>query len=95
MFGFIPVEEAKALIEEKGAVVVDVRSQPEWDAGHGPSLFLPLDQLEARLAELPKDKPLLMVCRSGARSAQAAAWLRGQGYEAHNLGPWERSPLVS
>ena len=94
MFGFIPVEEAKALIDE-GALVVDVRTQPEWDLGHGPSLFLPLDQLMDRVGELPKDKALLMVCKSGGRSAQAAMWLRSQGYEAHNLGLWQRSPLVT
>jgi rhodanese-related sulfurtransferase len=93
MSGFIPVDEAKALIDQ-GALVVDVRSRPEWDEGHGPSLFLPLDQLVDRAAELPRDKPLLLVCRSGARSGQAAAWLRSHGFEAHNLGPWQRSPLV-
>lgn len=93
MNGFIPVEEAQAFLEQ-GAVVVDVRTLPEWNEGHGPSLFLPLDQLEARLHELPKDKVLLMVCRSGARSGNAAAWLRAQGYQAYNLGPWQRSPLV-
>ncbi len=94
MSGFIPVEEAQALLDQ-GALVVDVRTLPEWNEGHGPSLFLPLDQLEARLHELPKDKVLLMVCRSGARSGQAAAWLRSLGYEAHNLGPWQRNPRVS
>lgn len=93
MFGFIPVEEARGLIDQ-GAVVVDVRTLPEWEEGHGPSLFMPLDQLEARLQELPRDKPLLLVCRSGARSGQAAHWLRAQGYDAHNLGPWQRSPLA-
>ena len=93
MNGFIPVEEAQALLDQ-GAVVVDVRTLPEWNEGHGPSLFLPLDQLEARLHELPKDKVLLMVCRSGARSGNAANWLRAQGYQAYNLGPWQRSPLV-
>ena len=94
MHGFIPVEEAQALLGQ-GALVIDVRTQPEWDEGHGPSLFLPLDQLQARLGELPQDKPLLLVCRSGARSGQAAGWLRSQGYDAHNLGPWQRSPLVT
>ena len=93
MSGFIPVNEAKALIDQ-GALVVDVRTLPEWNEGHGPSLFIPLDQLQARLVELPKDKPVLMVCRSGARSGQAANWLRSMGYDAHNLGPWQRSPLV-
>lgn len=94
MNGFIPVEDAKRLIDA-GALVVDVRSLPEWNEGHGPSLFMPLDQLAARVDELPKDKVLLMVCRSGARSAQAAGWLRAQGFDAHNLGPWQRSPLVA
>lgn len=94
MSGFIPVDEAKALIEQ-GALVVDVRTLPEWEEGHGPSLFLPLDQLASRVDELPKDKVLLMVCRSGARSAQAAMWLCNQGFKAHNLGPWQRSPLVA
>lgn len=94
MFGFIPEEEARTLLD-RGALVIDVRTQPEWDEGHGPSLFLPLDQLQARLGELPPDKPLLLVCRSGARSGQAAGWLRAQGFEAHNLGPWQRNPLLA
>lgn len=92
MFGFLPHDEAKRLLAE-GALVVDVRTQAEWDEGHGPeSILLPLDQLQARVTELPKDKALLMVCRSGARSGQAAGWLRQQGFEAHNLGPWQNNP---
>jgi hydroxyacylglutathione hydrolase len=92
MNGFVDQEEAARLLEA-GALVVDVRTLPEWQAGHGPeAVLMPLDQLEARVSELPKDRVLLMVCRSGARSGHAAAWLRQQGFDAHNLGPWQRDP---
>ena len=95
MNGFVDQAEAQGLLAA-GALVVDVRTQAEWDEGHGPeAVLLPLDQLEARLGELPRDRTLLMVCRSGARSAQAAAWLRHQGYDARNLGPWQRDPRCS
>jgi rhodanese-related sulfurtransferase len=94
MPGFIPVEDAQAMLD-KGALVVDVRSQGEWDEAHSEhSVLLPLDQLEARYAELPKEKVLLMVCRSGGRSEMAMNFMRARGYEAHNLGPWQRSPLA-
>ena len=92
MFGFLDVEEARRMMAE-GAVVVDVRTHAEWAAGHAEqSILLPLDELMARQSELPPDKPILLVCRSGARSGQAAAHLRNQGIEAHNLGPWQRNP---
>ena len=92
MFGFLDVEKARQLIAD-GAVVVDVRTQEEWDAGHADgSIFLPLHELAIRQSELPKDKALLMVCKSGGRSAQAAAYLCNHGLEAHNLGPWQRNP---
>lgn len=95
MNGFVDQEEAKRLLAE-GALVVDVRTLPEWNEGHGPeALLLPLDQLEARVSELPKDRTLLMVCRSGARSGHAAAWLRHQGFDARNLGPWQCDPRCS
>lgn len=95
MFGFVEQAEAGHMIEG-GALVVDVRTQAEWDEGHGPDArLIPLDQLAARVGELPKDRVLLMCCRSGARSAQAAGWLRQLGYDAHNLGPWQRDPRCS
>lgn len=57
------------------ATVVDVREPDEWAAGHVEgSLHLPLGQLTARAGELPPGR-LVLVCRSGARSAQAADWL--------------------
>jgi sulfur dioxygenase len=50
------------------------------------ALLVPLGQLEARLAELPRDRPIVTVCRSGARSARAAAMLGKAGFaEVANL----------
>ena len=93
MPGFIPVEEAAALLDQ-GALVVDVRTPGEWAEGHAEdSTLLPLNELPTRFEELPRDKALLMVCRSGGRSEQATLFLKSMGYEqVFNLGPWERNP---
>jgi rhodanese-related sulfurtransferase len=65
-------DEALALMEQ-GALVVDVREAMEWDQGHIPgSVHLPLSELAARWQELPEAEMTVFVCRSGARSEQAA-----------------------
>jgi rhodanese-related sulfurtransferase len=69
-----------------GAVLVDVRETHEWHAGHAPdAIHLPLLQIALRHRELPRDGRLVVVCRSGNRSAEAVRWLRQLGYEAFNL----------
>lgn len=78
----------KALVA-KGARLVDVRSSGEFSGGHLPGAKnIPLDAISRRLTELgPKDGPVVVYCRSGARSAQAAATLRAAGFTAvHDLG---------
>lgn len=71
--------------ETPGALLLDVRTPEEYRSGHVPGAKnLPLDRLGE--LELPKDRPVFAYCLSGARSAQATAWLRRQGYEAMNLG---------
>lgn len=93
MHGFMPIEEAAALMDQ-GALVVDVRTPGEWEEGHAEgTMLLPLNELPNRFTELPKDKALLMVCRSGGRSEQATQFLKAMGYErVFNLGPWQRNP---
>lgn len=72
--------EGQQMVQD-GAVLVDVREPNEYDELHAEgALLLPLSELEARYAELPKDKPLLMICRSGARSARAGDFLLQNGY---------------
>lgn len=62
-------------------VFIDVRTPEEYAAGHvkGAEL-IPLQELERRLAEVPKDKQVYVYCRSGRRSAEAAALLVKAGY---------------
>jgi rhodanese-related sulfurtransferase len=68
------------------AALLDVRESDEWVAGHAPSArHLPMSELTARIAELPDDDPLYVVCRSGGRSARVVAFLAGQGYPAVNV----------
>lgn len=70
---------------EDGQAVLDVREQDEWDDGHIPgALHIPMADLPTRIDELP-DAALLVVCRSGARSARVVAWLEHSGVEARNL----------
>lgn len=66
--------------------VIDVREPQEWQAGHLPgAVHLPLGDLPERLADLPGDTPVVVVCRSGTRSARAAALLRERGVAVANL----------
>ena len=75
---------AHALAEVAHAVqVLDVREPEEFAHGLGHidgALLVPLGELEARLAELPRARPIVTVCRSGARSARAAAMLGKAGF---------------
>ncbi|MEU0086014.1 rhodanese-like domain-containing protein [Streptomyces sp. NPDC006274] len=69
-----------------GALVVDVRDGDEYRAGHVPGARpVPLPNLPLRLPELPKDRPVYVICRSGGRSAQATSLLRDLGYDAHSV----------
>ena len=69
------------------AVVLDVREQDEYDAGHAPrAIHIPLAELPARVGELPEvDGDLPVVCRSGGRSSRAVQWLEGQGLDVANV----------
>lgn len=81
--------DAVQLINRKDAVVIDVRDVGEYEAGHiAGARHVPERQLAERLKELEKfrDKPLIVTCRSGARSGVAVQVLRRNGFgEAVNL----------
>jgi rhodanese-related sulfurtransferase len=85
----------------EGLVVLDVREDDEWQAGHlDGSIHIPLQQLGERWSELPSGQTLV-VCRSGHRSASATAYLVAQDVDAINLHgglmAWETAgrPLVT
>jgi rhodanese-related sulfurtransferase len=64
------------------AHLLDVREPDEWTAGHAPGAHhLPMMELPARMAEVPTDVPVVVVCRSGGRSGQVVSYLMGQGWD--------------
>ena len=66
--------------------VVDVREYYEWAAGHiEGAVHIPLRHLPHRIEEIDRERPVLLVCQIGQRSALATAFLRERGYDAHNL----------
>ncbi len=67
-------------------VLVDVREPDEWAAGHAPDAqHIPLGEVGARYEEIPRDRDVYLICRSGARSARAAQALAGAGWTTLNV----------
>jgi hydroxyacylglutathione hydrolase len=75
-------EAAPAWIAEHHAVVVDVREPDEFESGHVPdAVSIPQAELALQLARVPRDRDVLVACRSGSRSLGAARFLNAHGYE--------------
>ena len=93
--------QAVLLINHEDALVIDVREQSEYVDGHVPeSRNIPLSQLESRIGEIEKFKesPLILVCRSGARSSSACSRLVKLGFTKVNnldggVGDWAHAGL--
>ncbi|HJV48174.1 MAG TPA: rhodanese-like domain-containing protein [Geothrix sp.] len=83
--------DVKGLLE-RGAQIVDVRTKAEFKAGgHPKAINIPLDQLEARMGDLDRGRPVLVCCETGARSGSGVALLKAAGFqEVANLGSWRR-----
>jgi phage shock protein E len=81
---------------EKEAVVIDVRTPMEFQEGNViGSINIPLHVLQARMFEIKEmKKPIIAVCRSGARSGQATGFLKQQGIDIINGGPWQNVASV-
>jgi phage shock protein E len=75
---------------QKGAVIVDVRTKPEYQQGHlEGSKNIPLNEIKLKLETIRKwNKPVITVCRSGSRSAMAKNVLKAAGIEVYNGGAW-------
>ncbi|MBI1759191.1 MAG: rhodanese-like domain-containing protein [Actinobacteria bacterium] len=90
----IPYVEVPAVPGD--ALLLDVREPDEWSAGRvKDSLHVPMGQVPARLADIPADRRIVVVCRSGGRSARVTEFLRQHGYDAVNLNgglqAWDRA----
>jgi len=74
---------AKVIMEKigAGATVVDVRTAEEFNDGNfAGAVNIPLQDLQRRVGEIPKDKPVILYCASGARSSVGARFLKQSGY---------------
>ena len=81
----IDVSEARQRVAA-GAVLLDVRQADEWDAGHADAArWIPMGEVVARRAELPEGQPIVVICRSGARSGRVTQALVQAGHDAVNL----------
>jgi rhodanese-related sulfurtransferase len=68
-----------------GALLLDVREDDEWTAGHAPTaVHLPMGQVVDRIAELPTDRTIVCMCRAGGRSQSVAVHLAGSGFDVRN-----------
>ncbi|MBO9338570.1 MAG: rhodanese-like domain-containing protein [Chloroflexus sp.] len=84
----ITVAQLKTMLDQnENFLLLDVRTPAEFvqDGRVAQSTLIPLQELEQRLNELPTDKPIVCICRSGNRSATACDLLRSRGYEAINV----------
>jgi rhodanese-related sulfurtransferase len=96
----VGTQEATQLINHQNAVVLDVREDSEFYAGHIPhSVHVPLGQL-AKHAELEKykNRPIIAICRSGMRSGRACSVLRKNGFEqvynlAGGITAWQKANM--
>lgn len=76
----ISVTDAYSMYQN-GAFVLDVRTIEEWNDFHAPNTTLiPLDQLASRVNEVPRDREIVVVCRSGNRSQQGRDILLNAGF---------------
>ncbi len=83
----VDVATVQQLRSRSDVVLLDVREQEEYAAGHiSKAVLIPLGQLPDRLSEIPKDKLVIAVCRSGRRSGQATELLQQKGFtQTHSM----------
>ncbi len=83
--GEISATEALELVRSD-AVLLDVREDHEWAAGHAPgATHIPMSRISQHASSLPTDKTIICVCHVGARSAAVATALNRAGWTARNL----------
>lgn len=83
----VDVQTVAEIMNRGDVLLIDVREQGEYDETHIPGITLiPLNEVPQRMSEIPKDKTVILTCRSGNRSGQAADFLRENGYDnVHNM----------
>ncbi len=93
-----PQEAHKRLAGDEDVILVDVRQPVETQSGSVPgAVLIPLTEFGRRMHELPRDRPILTICRSSHRSPIAARQLRQAGYDVTNISggtmAWQKAGL--
>ncbi len=91
----VTAEEAREALRGP-AVLIDVREQHEWKAGHvAGAIHIPLGRIPTSMSRIPKGREVFVICQSGMRSRQAVAQLRKAGIEAKDvkggMSAWNRT----
>jgi rhodanese-related sulfurtransferase len=84
----VPEMSADEAAEEvvDGALLLDVRELEEWTAGHAPDAqLMPMGSVPQHLDELPRDREIVVICRTGNRSERVTQYLVAQGFDAYNV----------
>lgn len=95
----VDVNTTAAVQDNPDVMLIDVREQWEYDEGHIPGItHIPMGEVASRLDDIPKDKTVILSCRSGNRSGQVTDFLRENGYDnVHNMSggivAWEQAGL--
>ncbi len=91
--------QAKALLDKGKVFLLDVRTSQEYQQAHlAGAVLIPINELERRIGEIPRDKPVLVYCAVGSRSNLVAGFLAEKGYrEVYNMSDgivgWYRNGL--
>lgn len=94
----VGADEARELVQQRSPFILDVRRKSEFDEGHiEGATCIAHTRIASRMHELPRDRELLVHCRSGARSARTCALLQRVGFRVTNLAggflEWEKMPI--
>ncbi|QTE24082.1 rhodanese-like domain-containing protein [Polaribacter cellanae] len=94
LFGIFSQKDKAEVIKEyleKDAIILDVRTQVEWNEGHiENSKHIVLNLIPLEIEQIKSwEKPIIAVCRSGGRSGQATQFLAQNGVDVVNGGPWQ------
>lgn len=82
----LPAVDAAEVSVDGSAVIVDVREIDEWESGHiDGALHVPMGELLVKRHLLDDSRPIVVVCRSGQRSARVTTWLLNNGFDARNM----------
>lgn len=84
------INKGKSFINKDNVIIIDVRTPSEFKSHHHPkSKNIPLQELDSRLSEVPKDRPIMLCCASGMRSGVAKGLLKKYGYnDLFNVGTY-------